>query len=168
MLYLLDANVLIDAARDYYPLDRVPEFWSWLVQMGKQGQVKVPIEIYDEVMKKNDDLKYWLQENKDVLLFDELVSQPLVAEVTELGYGPCLTDVEIEKIGGSGDPFLIAYARVDPEHRCVVTTEHSRPTRTRANRHIPDVCKGLGIECIGTFDLIRRLDFRTQDFRTSR
>ena len=24
MLYLLDANVLIDANRDYYPLDRVP------------------------------------------------------------------------------------------------------------------------------------------------
>ncbi|MCY4508918.1 MAG: DUF4411 family protein [Acidobacteria bacterium] len=31
MLYLLDANVLIDAHRDYYPLGRVPEFWDWLI-----------------------------------------------------------------------------------------------------------------------------------------
>lgn len=159
MLYLLDANVLIDAARDYYPLDRVSEFWSWLVQMGKQGHVKVPIEIYDEVMKGNDALKYWLQENKDALLFNELVSQPLVAEVTKRGYAPCLTDVEIEKIGG--DAFLIAYAIVDPRQRCVVTTEHSKPKRTGANRHIPDVCEDLGIKCINTFELIRRLNFRT-------
>ena len=30
LLYLLDANVLIDAHRDYYPLGRVPEFWDGL------------------------------------------------------------------------------------------------------------------------------------------
>lgn len=34
MLYLLDANVIIDANRDYYPLERVPEFWAWLVDCG--------------------------------------------------------------------------------------------------------------------------------------
>ncbi len=32
MLYLLDANVLIDADRDYYPIDRVPEFWDWILE----------------------------------------------------------------------------------------------------------------------------------------
>jgi len=37
MLYLLDANTLIDAKRDYYPIDRVPEFWSWLIFQGQQG-----------------------------------------------------------------------------------------------------------------------------------
>ena len=34
VLYLLDANVLIDANRDYYPVARVPEFWDWLLEMG--------------------------------------------------------------------------------------------------------------------------------------
>ena len=37
MLYLLDSNVLIDANRDYYPIERVPEFWDWLVAMGELG-----------------------------------------------------------------------------------------------------------------------------------
>ena len=155
LLYLLDANVLIDAARDYYPLDRVPEFWSWLVRMGMQGQVKVPKEIYDEIM--NDDLKNWLQENKDALLLDEM--PVMVDSVMERGYAADLTDVEIEKIGA--DAFLIAYAFVDPRCRCVVTTEHKKPTRTGANRHIPDVCTDLDIRCIDTFELIRVLDFRT-------
>ena len=30
LLYLLDANVLITANRDYYSVKRVPEFWAWL------------------------------------------------------------------------------------------------------------------------------------------
>ena len=40
MLYLLDANVLIDANRDYYPLGRVPEFWDWLIDRAASRQVK--------------------------------------------------------------------------------------------------------------------------------
>lgn len=157
MLYLLDTNVLIDASRDYYQIDRVPEFWSWLVRMGMQSQVKVPQEIYDEIMKGNEDPKEWLQENKDALLLDEV--PVMVDSVIERGYANDLSDVEIEKIGG--DAFLIAYALVDSQRRCVVTTEYSKPTKTRANRHIPNVCADLGVECINTFDLIRRLNFRT-------
>ena len=161
LLYLLDANVLIDAARDYYPLDRVPEFWSWLVRMGMQGQVKVPQETYDEIMKGNDNLRKWLQENKDALLLVEILRMvdSVVDSVIERGYDNDPDDVEIEKIGA--DAFLIAYAFVDPQRRCVVTTERSRPKRTGANRHIPDVCTDLDIRCIDTFELIRVLDFRT-------
>ena len=45
LLYLLDTNVLIDANRDFYPIHRVPEFWAWLVYMGKQCKVKIPQEV---------------------------------------------------------------------------------------------------------------------------
>ena len=48
-LPLLDANVLIDAHQDYYPLDRIRPFWTWLVEMGIAGSIKVPAEIYDEI-----------------------------------------------------------------------------------------------------------------------
>ena len=32
-LYLLDANVLIRAHEDYYPVDRIPPFWTWLIDI---------------------------------------------------------------------------------------------------------------------------------------
>lgn len=51
MLHLLDANTLIDAKRDYYPIDRVPEFWDWLNFHGQQGNIKIPIEVYEECDK---------------------------------------------------------------------------------------------------------------------
>ncbi len=54
MLYLLDANTLIDAKRDYYPIDRVPEFWDWLVFHGQQGNIKIPIEVYEEFADTKD------------------------------------------------------------------------------------------------------------------
>ena len=43
VLYLLDANVLIDANRDYYPIARVPEFWDWLLEMGRLGRIRIPL-----------------------------------------------------------------------------------------------------------------------------
>ena len=61
MLYLLDANVLIDANRDYYPIARVPEFWDWLIHVAGRSQVKVPLEIYEELMVKDDALTHWLK-----------------------------------------------------------------------------------------------------------
>jgi len=41
-MYLLDANVLIRADADFYPLDRLPQFWDWLIEKGASGSVKMP------------------------------------------------------------------------------------------------------------------------------
>lgn len=161
MLFLLDANVLIDANRDYYPIKRVPEFWDWLVHMGKMGYVKIPIEIYEEIKDGKDDLALWAkrQETKSTLLLNEEVDISLISTVVEEGYAADLTDDEVERLGR--DPFLIAYALIRKNERCVVTTEVSRPNRQRANRHVPDVCKKLGVSCCNTFEFVRSLNFST-------
>ena len=160
MLYLLDANVLIDANRNYYPLERVPEFWEWLVDRGNRQRAKIPVEMYEEVLAGKDDaLTLWLKANRGALLFDENVAPKLVARVTESGYAPDLSDEEVERLGR--DPFLIAYALSDSSQRIVVTTEVSKPRKQRANRHIPDVCQDLGVSCCNTFKFIEALDFTT-------
>ena len=164
MLYLLDANVFITAERDYYSLDRVPEFWDWLIHMGRTGRIKTPQEIYDEVVDGKGELVEWMKDNQAALLLDEFAPIELVTTVLEHGYAGDLNDEEIEKIGR--DPFLIACALVDLKGHCVVTTENSKPRRLRANRKIPDVCADFDIYCIDTFELIRRLNFRT-DWRTA-
>ena len=160
MLYLLDANVLIAANRDYYPLGRVPEFWDWLLDRATRQQTKIPVEVYEEVLAgAEDDLTRWLRENRDTLLLDENVDEGLVAQVTEVGYAPDLSDEEVERVGR--DPFLIAHALGEPAQRVVVTTEHSKPRKQRANRHIPDVCRDLGVRCCNTYEFIEALDFTT-------
>ena len=161
MLYLLDANVLIDANRDYYPMTRVPEFWEWLAYVGESGHVKMPVEVYEEIKDGKDDLATWAKDGKveAALLLREEVDVPLVSKVINEGYAPDLTDDDVEKIGR--DPFLIAYALSVVGERCVVTTEVSKPKRKRANRHIPDVCVHIGVPWCDTFAMVRALNFST-------
>ena len=161
MLHLLDANVLIDANRDYYPITRVPEFWRWLCFHAEAGNLSMPLEMYEEVSGSEDELGEWLRQDsvKDVLILREEADPVLVDRVVVQGYAPDLTDDELEKVGR--DPFLIAYALAGWPERCVVTTEGSKPSRQRANRHVPDVCRTFQIDVCNTFQLTRRLDFRT-------
>src|ERR1700694_414887 len=131
MLYLLDANVLITASNSYYPIDQVPEFWSWLQHQATSGHVKFPLEVMEEVRvgrRDNDPLLDWISQDDtaDALLLEEAVDAALVQQVVLIGYAGDLTDDEVEKIGR--DPFLIAYALSNPADRCVVTTEVSRPS----------------------------------------
>ena len=163
MLYLLDANVLITAHRDYYPVKRVPEYWDWLQHQAEVGTVKIPSEILDKVKRgtRQDDLLEWLTNDtvKDVLVLDEEPDLTLVRRVIEQGYAPDLNEAELEKLGR--DPFLIAYALKDPTHRWIVTTEVSKPSKERANRKVPDVAKGFGITPLDPFRFARELDFTT-------
>ncbi len=166
MLYLLDANVLITAHSLYYPIDVVPEFWAWLVHKGGAGDLKMPLENYEEVKDgstdgEKDPLFGWIKadENKAAILFEEKVDAELVARVINEGYAPDLTDDEVLQIGR--DPFLIAYALASPVDRCVVTTEVSAPSKQRQNRRIPDVCTTMGVVCCNTFAMTKALGFKT-------
>lgn len=161
MLHLLDANVLIDANRDYYPMERIPEFWAWLAHLAGTGRIAMPREILEEVKNGRDEVAKWLKHGQpgEALLLDEHADPSLVARVVAQGYASDLNEDEIQKLGR--DPFLIAAALKDTAGRRVVTTESRKPTARRANRRIPDVCDRLGVVSLDTFQLVRDLDFST-------
>ena len=158
-MHLIDANVLITAHNLYYPINRVPEFWSWLVHMGQAGKIKMPVEILEEIAEKSP-IGEWLKEDENAasLRLDEDVDPAMVQKVID-AYAPDLNDAEIIEIGR--DPFLIAYVMADTTTRTVVTVEASKPSKKRANRHIPDVCKDLQVPCCDSFQMLSVLDFST-------
>jgi Domain of unknown function (DUF4411) len=164
VLYLLDANVLITANSTYYPIDQIPEFWSWVHHQATSNRINIPREIMEEIKagrKDDDPLLDWINlvEIEAALLFDEAVDVALVQHVVSAGYAPDLSDDEVEKIGR--DPFLIAYALAHPANRTVVTTEVSKPSAQRHNRKVPDVCQTVGAASCGPFALNKVLGFRT-------
>ncbi|MCB9557352.1 MAG: DUF4411 family protein [Deltaproteobacteria bacterium] len=165
-MYLLDAGVIIDAADLHYPIERVPEYWGWLAHHASVGNVKVPREIFDEVIPKKTDhiLRKWLANNKPALVLESRGYLSHVAAVTDqYDNGSGLTETDVERMGN--DPFLIAAAMCDGT--VLVTTEESKPKRLGGNRHIPDVCNDLGIRCIKPHVFHRELDFRTDWDRKS-
>lgn len=123
----------------------------------------MPFEIHEEIARSNGPLKDWICDstNKAKLLLEESVGAALVTRVLTAGYAPDgrgLDDAELEEIGR--DPFLVAYA-LAAQLRTVVTKEVSKPSKRRANRKLPDVCRDLGVACINDFDLFRALHFTT-------
>ena len=107
-----------------------------------------------------DDLLDWLSEDsvKDALVLDEQPDPGLVRRVMERGYAPDLREDELQRLGR--DPFLIAYALVEPTRRRIVTTEISSPKKRRANRKIPDVAKRFGIESCDVFPVYAGAGFQ--------
>jgi len=134
---------------------------------GKMNLVKIPIEVFEEISIGNDELAAWIKtaDVKSSMLLAEPVDVSLVSQVINQGYSKDLTDNEVVKLGR--DPFLIAYALKSSLDRIVVTTEASKPKRVGANRHMPDVCKSLGVKWCHTFQFVRDLNFST-DWKTNR
>lgn len=165
MIYLLDASMLITANNTYYPVDSVPEFWEWLQHQSAQGNAKMPQEIFEEVKDgpngTKDLLFGWIQTDavQEALVLNEPVDAALVQRVITEGYAADLTDTEAEQLGR--DPFLVAYAMADPQNRIVVTAETSKPSKKRQNRHLPDVCSSMGVQCCDPFTFNRALKFST-------
>lgn len=159
MLYLLDANALITAHNTWYGLNRVPEFWSWLLFHGNAGTLKIPTEIYTEIEAGNDELADWVKQPdmRAALRSSEVADLGKVQNVLSC-YGNPLSEADLITIGQ--DAFLIA-AAVGHNDRTVVTAEVSKATRTGPRRHVPDVCNDRGVQWMHPVDLIHTLDFRT-------
>ncbi|MCY3978524.1 MAG: DUF4411 family protein [Chloroflexi bacterium] len=172
MLYLLDASVLIDAKNKYYPLDRIPQFWNWLVHQSLAGNIKLPPQVIGEILGPDttdeepvDALAEWVISNRTTLEWNDELSLELLTRTYSQGYDSIPEEfTTVDPLSEPADPFLIAYALECPESRRVVTMESLQSVGTTlpkpANRRIPLVCGLLGVECINTFTLIRELDFR--------
>lgn len=160
MLYLLDADTVITADREQYPLRRFGVFWDWLLYQAESNAVKIPLEQFEEVTSGKGEIVEWLNENnvKAALLLDEEPQHKLVSRVVTQAYGD-LNDVELELVGR--DPFLIGYACAKMGYRTVVTFEKSAPGQKRGKRKIPDACNIMGVPSFNLFKLIAALDFTT-------
>ena len=155
-MFLLDTNVFISAQRDYYPLDRVPEYWDWLAYQAESGEIKVPRAIWDELQPHDADLQAWMRVHQDSFILFPDESDVFVPDGLAQ-YGDNLTAEELERIGA--DPFLIAAAM--HHNGVVVSKEGSKPAKAGSNRRVPDICGDLGVTCITDHKLIVELDFST-------
>ena len=166
---LVDENVLINASRDIYPPDRIPEFWRWLRHWVDKGRVRTLKRITKRLKhdaqpgKPEDELSRWIR-NHERELCVEHPHKDAVDRVLRDGYE--VTSLADMSRGDPNDVFLIAAALAAPGKRVVVTMEdpHRRAKKGR-KRRIPYVCDRLGVKRASLFRMLRELDFRTSDWR---
>jgi hypothetical protein len=59
VIYLLDANIFIQAKNLHYGLDFCPAFWDWLVVNNEAGKVFSIEKVGDEIEAGADELADW-------------------------------------------------------------------------------------------------------------
>lgn len=145
--YVFDTSSLIGAWVRTYPPDSFPVVWDRMDGLASTGRLLVPEEVFEELKAQDDELLAWVKARSSAIVIP--TSRAVMLEARAV-----LSDHEgLTKAGtgrGKADPFVIALARL---RDCPVVTQEQGGTATKPR--IPFVCKGRGIACMSTLDVIR-------------
>ena len=153
MAYLLDANVFIEAKRRYYGLDFCPAFWNWLEQANTAGIVFSIEKVGEELKDGTDELAEWAVARGTGLFLPPdsamLASLQVVGDwVRQQRYRA----IAVTEFFDDPDYYLVAHAHA---HQDIVVTQEV-PSDGVKRIKIPNVCIGLHIKCVTTFEMLRR------------
>jgi hypothetical protein len=152
MVYLLDANVFIQAKNLHYGFDFCPAFWDWIIDQNAKGRVNSIEKIGDELEAGQDDLATWAKERGDGFFLkpdqDILKSMPTVSTwVKGQKYQPAAVNTFFQV----ADYWLVAHAL---SHKCTVVT-HEIASNGITKVKIPNVCIGVKVKCMTPYEMLR-------------
>lgn len=150
--YVIDTCSLTKM-RHTYPRDLFPTAWAKLDELCAAGILISAEDVLEELSAFDDEIYVWAQ-GQQVGFFYPLNEEVQAQASKILGDYPGLLDLRKNK--SSGDPFIIATAKIN---RCTVVTEEKR-TNSESRPKIPNVCDELGVECINIVEMFRREGLR--------
>jgi hypothetical protein len=159
-VYVLDANVFIEAARRYYAFDIAPLFWESLVNHAANARVESINRVKEELERGKDELATWASDHFGDA-FASTDEENVVASYREImswvQVQDQFSDAAKAEFADSADGWLVAYAR--SRSGIVVTHEVLDPNITR-RVPIPNVCEPFGVNYVDTFTMLRELGVR--------
>lgn len=152
-MFLVDANVLIEAKNRYYAFDIAPGFWQWLERIHREGRVCSIEAVYEEVVRGDDELAEWSRRHRELFRpIDQHTTrffQPLSTWAAEQDFKPSALN---EFTADAADYLLVAFGAA---YRCTVVT-HERPAPdSRKKIKIPDACAALGVKWDNPWNMLR-------------
>lgn len=159
-IYILDANVFIEAYQRYYAFDLVPSFWDALIKLAKADRIRSIDRVKQEINKGDDQLKRWVNNH-----FSEWFMSTDDSEVFN-SYQQIINwafnhnqfkDYAKKEFASIADSWLVAYAKT---YNCVVVTHEQFNGDIKKKIPIPNVCEEFDIPYIDTFGMLRRLNVK--------
>lgn len=152
-MYLLDANVLIDAKNRYYAFDIVPAFWAWLVSQHAAGRVFVVQAVYDEVVGGADELAEWIKaQPASFRIAPTAADAESLAAVSAWASGAGFKPAAVSEFLQVADYFVVAQALT--VGYTVVTHETPDPASKKRVK-VPDACAAIGVSWMSPFKWLR-------------
>lgn len=162
-MYLLDTNVFITAAKNYYPFDFCRGFWDFLITKSLDGQMFVAQSVIDEInggASADDPLKQWVENNVGnlrVVTRDSQVQENLGRILTDIHTRALPNNFSaqnIENFASIADSWIIATALT---HGMTVVTNETPAGANSTKIKIPNICNHYNISYATTFTMLRQL-----------
>jgi hypothetical protein len=154
-LYIIDANVMIEAA-NVYSFEVVPGFWAWLTEQCERRTIRSASLVKDEV-DFPPELVEWIKLRDDEGFLIDVSVDDVQAKLREISDWVIAQDFgpeHVAKFLDGADPWIIAVASV---RGAVVVTQEKSVGPTSKKIKIPNVCQSFDVRCINTFELLRDL-----------
>ena len=152
-MYLLDANVFIQAKNLHYGLDFCPAFWDWLIKNNSDKRVFSIEKVGDEIEAGDDELAIWSKQRGDKFFLKPdnaiLPKLSIVSNwVSSQDYAPAAVNTFLQL----ADYYIVAYALA---HNYTVVT-HEIISNSIKKVKIPNVCIGINVKCMTPYEMLRR------------
>lgn len=159
-MYLIDANVFIEAKNRYYNMSFCPAFWDWLLRECAGQNIFSIQNILAELTNGNDELATWADGNRHFFLpvSDEPTQRNLASVVSFVDNQqrmlPMSAGAMNEFLRGA-DTWLIAKAMTVG---ATVVTHERLDLQCRRKFLIPNICRNFNVDYMDTFTLLHKLN----------
>lgn len=154
--YSVDTSALIDWQSRFYPTDVFHSLLSKVDQLIKEERFSGPALVKEELEKVSTvELVEWAKERSKIFV----PLKDLIAEAQNIqNRFPGLRDPKAEY--EEADSYVIALAKLRDGVVITGETPASEKRSPKRSHFIPDVCRELGIHCIGFLGMMRRERWR--------
>lgn len=156
--FVLDANVFIQAKKEYYSFELCPGFWKALLNAHEQGAVCSIDQVRDEIVAKEDRLKVWAADDVPKTFFKKTadikvvrVYQSMSAWVQSQSQFTPAAKMEFATVA---DGWVVAFAKA---YGHVVVTHEVYAPDVQKKVPMPNVCLAFDVETLNTFQMLDEL-----------
>lgn len=153
-MYWIDTSALLHGWKRDYPREVFCSLWENLDKLIEESRLSAPDEVLLELERGGDDIYYWAKQRRSMFVSPEKEIQEIITKIVD-DYPNFIPETSHDGIWA--DPWVIAFAI----HFNGIVVTGEKPKGSGAKMiNIPNVCAGLGIECINFLDLICRENWR--------
>jgi hypothetical protein len=140
-IFLIDANVFVEASRRYYAFDLAPKFWDSLIESSRAGRIESIDRIKQELERGKDDLAKWAKSHFHsafVSTNDADVVDAYREIMAWVGAHKQFSDLAKADFAKGADGWLVAYAKAKGR---IVVTQEVLNLEIKRRVPIPNVCE---------------------------
>ncbi len=153
-MYLLDANILIDAKNRYYAFDIAPSYWEWLEHSFASGTVGSIQAVYGELVAGGDELGDWAKRHRKYFLPIDQRTTTFFQPLSDWARSQRFTQQALATFSANAaDYLMVAFSAT---YKCTVVTHEIPDPKSRKRVKIPDACAALKVSYTDPWTMFRK------------